>query len=205
MSGRFVGLGIIVLGIIFVVSGGILVFISGLNVSYIDYEYSEVSGPKDWIDESFTVPAGEYVYRDRILPDVSMVTVEFNITLGGAIDIWVLDEQDYLRFQDGEKVSNSFPGGEGVGKAIIHFRLPHGGRWFFVWNNISPSGIKGISAIVSWTGTVIDSVEVTKYEPMFDQDFSSVGSYILVIGIVVILFGIVYLFRNKATLKSDFG
>lgn len=192
------------LAITLVVIGALLLSASMLTVPYTHYEVFEVSGPKDWIDEVFTVPAGEHVCRERILPDDTVVTVEFNASSGG-IDILVLNETNYVRWQNGEPVSNPFPyaGGDGVASANILFWRPQGEDIFFVWKNPNPLGPTEVSAIVSWTGSVTENREValykpmSEYKPMLKQDFSYLGLFILAVGIILVVFGVFRLYRNR--------
>ena len=202
LIGKLVSLGIISLGIIFVLIGGLLVTSFKLTDFTIEVPVI-ISGYKDWIYESFTVLAGEHVYRDRLLPNDSMVTVEYNITLGGGISILIVDEEDYLRWLDGEEVHSPFPGGEGAVKASILFWLPHEGRWFFVWNNDSPFGVSEVSANVTWTGNVVEYREVTTSRPVQEQYLALIGSLFLIIGIVIVVFGLVGLFRTTKVKKGE--
>lgn len=97
-------------------------------------------------------------------------------------------------------MSNPFPGGEGIAEAEINFSIPHGGTWFFVWNNVSPSESKEVSANVTWTGHVIEYTEVTRNRSSDEQVYGLIGSIILIAGIIIVSFGLAELFT---TYKSN--
>ena len=123
-----------------------------------------------------------------------MVTVDFSVTSGSVIDVLVVDEVDYLKWIDGEDVHSPFPGGDGVGKASILFSLPHGGDWFFVWKNSNAFGVSGVSANVTWTGSVIEYIEVETNRPESEDYLALFGSFSLISGIVIIILSIGSLF-----------
>ena len=159
-------------------------------------------GPRDWINESFIVPADEYVYRWAVLPNVSMVTVGLNLAMADAVDFWFLDEEDFLIWQNGVNVSNPFLGGEGVAEAEFHFSIPHGGAWFFVWDNLSPSETMEVSANVTWTGYVIEYTEVAKPSSLDEQFYGAIGALALIVGVIVVGFGLAGLFTAYRSNRS---
>jgi hypothetical protein len=196
LSGRLVGLGIIL-----IVIGGLLFYYFVLS------ETTELVplttwGPRDWIYESFTVPASEYVYRWAVLPNISMVSVEYNVTFGDAIDFLSLDEVDFLSWLNGASVSNPFPGGDGVAEASISFSVPHGGTWFFIWNNVGPSELMEVSANVTWTGQVVEYTEIAKPKSLGEQVCGVIGVLILIVGLIVVVFGLTGLFSTYRSNRS---
>ena len=187
-GGKIVGYGIIL-----IVIGGLLFYNFKLaeNIQVVPIL---ISGPRDWIIENFTVPAGENIIRGAIFPNVSIVTVEFNLTSGDAIDFLFLDQQGYLSWLNGSSVSNPFPWGEGVTEANISFSIPHGGAWAFVWNNVNSSEPKEVSAKITWTGEVIEYREVTKSRSFGEQMLWAIGEIVMIVGIWFLGFGLIVLF-----------
>ena len=180
-------------GIILIVIGGLLFYNFKLaeNIQVVPIF---ISGPRDWIYENFTVPAGENIIRGAIFPNVSTVTVEFNLTSDDSIDFLFLDQQGFLSWQNGSSVSNPFPWGEGVAEANISFSIPHGGGWAFVWDNVNYSEPKEVSANVTWTGEVIDYREVTKSRSFGEQMLWATGEIVMIVGIWFAVFGLIVLF-----------
>ena len=180
-------------GIILIVIGGLLFYNFKLTEN-IQVVPIVVSGPRDWIYENFTVPAGENIIRGGIFPNVSMVTVEFDVTSGDAIDFLFLDQQGFFSWQNGSSVSNPFPWGEGVAEANISFSIPHGGGWAFVWNNVNSSEPKEVSANVTWTGEVIEYREVIKSRSFGEQMLGAIGELAMIVGTWFVVFGVIVLF-----------
>jgi hypothetical protein len=202
LSGRLVGLGIIL-----IVIGGLLFYYFVLSEAT-ELVLPTTWGPRDWIYESFPVPAGKYVYRWAVLPNVSMVSVEYNVTFGHAIDFLSLDEEDFLRWLNGASAINPFPSGNGVAEASISFSVPHGGTWFFIWNNVSPSELMEVSANVTWTGQVVEYTEVAKPRSLDEQVCGAIGVIVLIVGLIVVVFGLAglfstYRFNRSARLREQ--
>ena len=201
-GGKLVGLGIIL-----IVIGGLLFYKFKLtkNIQVVPIVFSS---PRDWIYENFTVPTGGYILRGAILPNVSIVTVEFDVTSGDTIDFLFLDQQDFLSWQNGSSV-NPFPTSESVAEAKMNFSIPHGGGWTFVWNNVNSSEPKEVSANVTWTGEVIEYREVIKSWSWGEQMLWGIGGIVMIVGMIVVVFGLAVLFityrSNRSTGLREYG
>ena len=188
-------------GVILIVIGGLLFYNFKLTKN-IQVVPIFISGPRDWIYENFTVSAGENIIRGAILPNDSIITVEFNLTSGDTIDFLLLDQQDFLSWQNDSSVSNPFPGGEGVAEAKINFSIPDGGGWTFIWNNVNSSEPKEVSANITWTGEVIEYREVTKSRSSGEQSLWVIGEIVMIVGIWLVVFGLTVLFLTYRSNRS---
>lgn len=195
-SGKLAGYGIILIMI-----GGLL-FCTYKLTENIQVVPIFISGPRDWLYENFTVPAGGYIIRGAIFPNVSIVTVEFNLTSGDVIDFLFLDQQGFLSWQNGSSVSNPFPWGEGVAEANISFSIPHGGGWGFIWDNVNYSEPKEVSANVTWTGEVIEYEEITKSKSLDQQMLWTIGEIVMIVGIWLVVFGLTVLFLTNRSNRN---
>ena len=93
----------------------------------------------DWFgsSESFIIPAGEYITREREFSKGTMLKISFDVIGDGskAIELLVVDESDYWRWRDGQSVQSPFPWGGPAVSGNITFMIPNDANWFFVWDN----------------------------------------------------------------------
>ena len=110
---------------------GILIIISGILLLNIQFNYESST---DWfgVNETFIVPAGEYLIKEKEL-DSEMLEVTINVTKGG-IKFLALNQSNYLKFKDGQEVQSPFPNPGPVGSANIIFSVTDG-KWFFIFDN----------------------------------------------------------------------
>lgn len=139
-----------------------LLIIFGVSLVSEPPEQSEDEPLTDWfgVSESFIVPAGEHITKEREFSKWTTLTITFNVTKGDdkSIKILVVNESDYLKWINGEQVQSPFPvGSGGAVSGKINFVIPHDANWVFVWDNSYDStNNKEITALVRYSEHMLD-------------------------------------------------
>lgn len=67
---------------------------------------------------------------------------------------------------------------------------------------MSPSEFLEVSANITWTGHVIEYTEVVKPRSLDDQMCGGIGGIVLIVGIIVICFGLAEFFTTYRSNRS---
>ena len=115
---------------------GILLIISGVLLINKQIE-DEPSA--DWfgVSESFVVPAGDYVIREKELVG-GVLEIIFTVTKGDFVKFLALDESNYLKWIDGQSYqSPAFvqEGGSSLTDSGELYIFITDEKWFFIWDN----------------------------------------------------------------------
>jgi len=130
---------LLILGVVLVVTGVVLSLV-----------LSPVPASEAWLDQTFTVPEGEYKSFSRVFssPD-TILHLRFDVTQGGVIDFWVMDEANFLNFTSGDHFNYySVPSAGRIGGKELDWVPFLGSAAYFVWDNPDYSASKSVHAVV---------------------------------------------------------
>ena len=137
--------------LIFFLASIILLTTIGVTTLNEEPEQTQDMPSNDWFGtvDTFTVPAGQYVIREKEFFS-SAIKISFEVIKGGSINILVLKESDYWKWKDGQDVQNPFPSSSPTGVSGDMYFSISDGKWFFVWDNtFDLINDKEVRAIVS--------------------------------------------------------
>jgi hypothetical protein len=121
--------------------------VTGIALSFV---LSPVPSSEAWLDQTFTVPEGEYKCFSRVFfsPD-TILHIRFDVTQGGAIDFWVMDEENFANFTSGEHFNYySAPSAARMGGKELDWVPFLDSAVYFVWDNPGYASPKSVHALV---------------------------------------------------------
>jgi len=92
--------GIVASGVVSTVVGVVILLLSIMTVPYTTSRLEEVPYSTVWINESFVVPEYHFYYYYNLVNFSSEDTlhINFNVTEGGSVDFWVMNETNFAKF-----------------------------------------------------------------------------------------------------------
>lgn len=135
---------------------GVVLIVIGV-VLFIVAVFPFFSGTDRFLNETHTVSAGYHFWVSYTFSGGNSIHIDFTVS-GGAVDFWVMDEDEYNHFKNGEGFNYySSPSGPSVSTASIDWVPPQNEKVYFVWDNTG-SGSKSVSMSFSgsYTGFLPD-------------------------------------------------
>jgi hypothetical protein len=140
---------------------GVVLITTGIVLSFV---LSPVADSVVWLDQTFTVPEGGYEHFSRVFssPD-TVLQIRFDVTQGGVIDFWVLDEANFANFTAGRHFNYySVPSAARVGGKELGWVPFLGSNVYFVWDNPDYSTSKSVHAVIE-----LKSITILTQNPEF--------------------------------------